>query len=143
MPVPLPEKSLLLHLSSRNCPFCAGCHVLRWAGVWACWGRCCSVRLQSVQHEPPAWSLQSREGPGARFPRSERPAPPQACLPGVAPDNGRWSCRWGHVGGVGPALGPISLQLSPALLHFSPRIFLCFVRIANVVLTVECDVSLP
>ena len=118
MPVPLPEKSLLLQLSSRNCPFCAGCHVLRWAGVWACWGRCCSVRLRSVQHEPPAWSLQSREGPGARFPRSERPAPPQACLPGVALDDGRWSmvmyvgsCRWG---GACPRAGPSlssSLQL--------------------------------
>lgn len=96
-----------------------------------CWGQCCSARPQSVQHELPAWSLQSREGPGARSARLESPASPQACLPGVAPDDG-------PVGGVGPGR-PISLQL----FHFSPRIFLHFVRIADVVFTVECEVSLP
>ena len=131
MPVQLPEKSLPLHLSPWNCLFCTGHHILRWAGGQDCWGRRCSVRPRSVQHELPAQSLQSREGPGARSPRLERPASPQACLPGVAPDDG-------PVGGVGPG-GPISLQL----FHFSPRIFLHFVTVADVVFTVECEVSPP
>lgn len=134
MPVQLPEKSLSLPLSRWNALSCTGITSFvgqgrgegRTAGVRAALrglgvsstssqpGHCRAGRAQG--HAPPAWRDQHLHRPAS---------------PGVAPDDG-------PVGGAGPDR-PISLQL----VRFSSRIFLHFVRMADVVFTVECDVSLP